>query len=120
MTAYSRGEVVLVDIAFCGAVGRKRRPAVIVSAQPFNDAGTKLVVAAIAGNVSPPFRPGDTLLGDWGAAGLVKPSAVRGVVATVDRGDIIRRLGRLADADLREVQNAIGRVLGFPSQKSAG
>jgi mRNA-degrading endonuclease toxin of MazEF toxin-antitoxin module len=68
MTTYNRRDVVLVDISFSGARGRKRRPAVVISTDAFNSAGIKLVVAAITGNVSPPFRPGDTLLNDWSAA----------------------------------------------------
>ena len=31
MTSYDRGDVILVDIAFSGAVGYKRRPAVVIS-----------------------------------------------------------------------------------------
>jgi len=57
--------VILVDIAFSGTAGYKRRPAVVVSEDAFNAAGIKLVVAAITSNVRPPFRPGDTLLNDW-------------------------------------------------------
>jgi PemK-like, MazF-like toxin of type II toxin-antitoxin system len=73
MTIYRRGDVILVEIAFSGAVGSKRRPAVVISVEAFNRAGIKLIVAAVTGNVSPPFRPGDTLLNDWSAGGLLKP-----------------------------------------------
>ncbi|MBX7236833.1 MAG: type II toxin-antitoxin system PemK/MazF family toxin [Caldilineales bacterium] len=31
MTTYRRGDVILVDIAFSGAEGQKRRPAVVIS-----------------------------------------------------------------------------------------
>src|SRR5437660_12658215 len=98
MTASSRGDVILVEIAFSGSPGSKRRPAVVLSSDLFNAAGLKLIVAAITSNVSPPFRPGDTILSDWNAAGLIKSSAVRGVLATVDKADIVRKLGRMADA----------------------
>ena len=108
-----RGDVILVDIAFSGAVGYKRRPAVVVSEPAFNMAGIKLIVAAITSNVSPPFRLGDTLLSDWRAAGLVKPSAVRGVVATVDNRDVVRKLGSLSASDLESVEQGLARVLGF-------
>ncbi len=57
MTTYNRGDVILVDIAFCGSAGSKRRPAVVISTSAFNNAGIKPSVAAIASNVSPPFRP---------------------------------------------------------------
>ena len=58
MTSYNRGDVILVDIAFSSAVGYKRRPAVVISANHFNRAGIKLVVAAITSNVSPRFPAG--------------------------------------------------------------
>ena len=58
MTTYDRGDVILVDIAFSGAVGHKRRPAVVVSKDIFNSAGIKLIVAAITSNVGPPIQTG--------------------------------------------------------------
>ena len=79
--------MILVKIAFSGAVGYKRRPAVVISRNIFNKAGSKLIVAAMTSNISAPFRPGDTLISDWKAAGLLKPSAVRGVLATIDKAD---------------------------------
>lgn len=113
MTLYSRGEVVLTEIAFSGELGRKRRPAVVLSVDTFNQVGTKLIVAAVTSNVSPPFRPGDVLLTDWQKAGLIKPSAVRGVLATIDKQDIVRSMGELTDDDLAKVESAIANTLGF-------
>jgi mRNA interferase MazF len=113
MTSYKAGDVILVDIAFSGAAGYKRRPAVVISKDRFNTAGIKLIVAAITGNVSPPFRPGDTLLSDWHTAGLLKPSAVRGVLATVDKSDVVRKLGTLAAKDFSGVEQGIADILGF-------
>lgn len=118
-TAYSRGDVILVEIPFSGSVGRKRRPAVVISVSAFNLAGIKLIVAGITGNISPPFRPGDTLLDDWSSAGLVKLSAVRGVIATVDKSDIIRVLGKLSPRDLDQVEQGIASILGFVIPGSA-
>jgi mRNA interferase MazF len=113
MTTYDRGDVIFVEIAFSGAAGRKRRPAVVISSDAFNTAGIKLIVAAITSNVSPPFRPGDTLLNDWNAAGLFKPSAVRGVLATVDKADVVRKFGKLSASDFAIVEQGIANVLGF-------
>jgi mRNA interferase MazF len=113
MTSYNRGDVILVDIAFSGAAGSKRCPAVVISTNHFNAAGIKLIVAAITSNVSPPFRPGDTLLNNWSAAGLLKPSAVRGVLATIDKSDIARKLGALSAPDFAKVEEGIADILGF-------
>lgn len=113
MTTYNCGDVILVDIPFSGVVGYKRRPAVVISVDTFNVASVKLIVAAITGNVSPPLRPGDTLLNDWSAAGLLKPSAVRSVLATVDKTDIVRKLGTLSASDFANVEQGIASILGF-------
>lgn len=113
MTSYKRGDTILVDIAFSGALGYKRRPAVVISADRFNTAGIKLIVAAITSNIAPPFRPGDCVLNDWASAGLLKPSAVRGVLATVDKNDIVRKLGALSTRDFATVEQSIASILGF-------
>ncbi len=113
MTSYHSGDVILVDIAFSGAVGYKRRPALVISRDNFNSAGIKLIVVAITSNVSPPFRLGDLILRDWKAAGLLKPSAVRGVLATVDKSDVVRKLGTLPVSDFAKVEQGIADILGF-------
>lgn len=111
MTTYSQGEVILTEIAFSGEPGRKRRPAVIISCDDYNKSSIKLIVAAITSNISPPFRRGDLLIDDWHEAGLVKPSSVRGVIATVDRQDIVRVMGRLSNADFDRVISAVAHAL---------
>ena len=113
MTDYERGEVILVEIAFSGSPGSKKRPAVVISNSLFNRAGIKLIVAAVTGNICPPFRPGDTLWDDWKAAGLLKPSAVRGILATVDQSDIVRRLGQLSPQDRLKVDQGLASILNF-------
>ena len=113
MTLYKRGAVILVDTAFSGSVGSKRRPAVVLSTNRFNNAGTKLIVAAITSNISPPFRPGDTLLNEWNAAVPVKPSAVRGVLATVDKSDVVKTLGELTGTALAEIEKGAAGIIGF-------
>ena len=112
-SSYRRGDIILVNIAFSGAVGYKRRPAVIISADRFNAAGIKLIVAAITSNIAPPFRPGDCVLKDWASAGLLKPSAVRGVLATVDKSDIVRKLGTLSTPDFTTVEQSLASILDF-------
>lgn len=113
MTSYKRADVILVDIAFSGAVGYKRRPAVVISTEAFNKASIKLIVAAITSNLAPPMRPGDRLLPDWKESGLLKPSAMRGVLATVDQSDVVRKLGVLSRQDLTVIEEGIAEVLGF-------
>jgi mRNA interferase MazF len=113
MTTYKTGDIVIATVAFSGAIGYKRRPSVVISTNHFNEAGVKLVSAAITSNVAPPFRPGDTLLKDWKIAGLVKPSAVRGILTTIDELDVIRKLGSMSADDFRLVMQNIKSILEF-------
>ncbi len=120
MTNYRLGNVILVKIAFSGTEGYKRRPAVIISQNEFNESGVKLIVAAITSNIYPPYRFGDVLLQKWNSAGLLKPSAVRGVFSTVDKSDVVSFLGTLSDDDYKRVKREIANILGFiiPSEPS--
>ncbi|MBI2300429.1 MAG: type II toxin-antitoxin system PemK/MazF family toxin [Armatimonadetes bacterium] len=112
MTVFDRGDVVLVEVKFTGSTGSKRRPAVVVSSRAFNAAGTKVVVLALTGNITPPLRPGDTILVDWEAAGLVKPSAARGTIVTVDVAEVGKHLGSLTVSDLSGIDRGLATVLG--------
>ena len=110
---YPRGEVLFAEIQFSGSIGSKRRPVVVLSTEDFQRAGSKLIVAGITSTVAPPFRPGDVLLNDWSQAGLVKPSAIRGLVAVIDRNQIIRRLGRLSLKDFANVVQGMADIMGL-------
>ena len=113
MTTYSPGEVLLAVIAFSGGLGRKQRPVIVVSKDDFNRAGTKLIVATITGTIAPPFRVGEVLISEWKKSGLVKPSAMRGALVTIDKRDILRSMGQLAESDFANVEAAIAQIFGF-------
>lgn len=111
--SYLRGEVLFAEIQFSGSIGSKRRPVIVLSTEEFQQAGSKLIVAGITSTIAPPFRPGDVLLNDWREAGLVKPSAVRGLVTVIDRNQIVRRLGQLSRSDFALVEQSIAGIMGF-------
>ncbi len=114
---FRRGDIILIEMPFTGTYGSKKRPAVVLSTENFNNAGTKVIVAAITSNLSLPFRPGDTTLGDWRVAGLLKPSAVRGYLGMADKRDVERNLGRMSVADFAQVEQGIIQILGFRSSQ---
>lgn len=120
IAAYPRGEVLFAEIQFSGSIGSKRRPVIVLSTEEFQQAGFKLIVAGITSTIAPPYRPGDVLLNDWQQAGLVKPSAVRGLVTVIDRNQIVRRLGRLSTSDLTLVEQSVAGIMGFQSPKTEG
>jgi mRNA interferase MazF len=52
------------------------------------------------------------LVRDWQGAGLLKPSVIKPVFATLERRLIIKSLGQLQSADLQALKQAIPQVLG--------
>ncbi len=113
VASYQRGDVLFAEINFSGSIGKKSRPVVVLSVPAFHQAGTKLIVAALTSNLSQPFRPGDTLIGGWQAAGLFKPSAMRGLVTTIDQDEVVRLIGRLSPQDLADLEQGVASIMGF-------
>ena len=91
------GDVVLVPFPFTSQTASKKRPAVVVSSPAYNTARPDLVVMAITRQLRPSLGFGDTPVGRWEAAGLLKPSAVKPEFATLEHGLVLRRLGVLAE-----------------------
>ena len=110
---YYRADVILADVVFSGGLGSKPRPVIVVSTEAYNQSGIKLIGAAITSNLSGPPRLGDVVLADWQTAGLAFPSAVRGIVITVDRVDIHRVLGVMSPSDFANVEKALALIMGF-------
>jgi mRNA interferase MazF len=49
---------------------------------------------------------------DWKDAGLLKPSTVKPVIATIQQSLVIRRLGRLKEADQAALKRALAAIVG--------
>jgi mRNA interferase MazF len=110
MTAYSRGDIVLVGFVFADESGKKLRPALVVSSAAYNRSRREVVIAAITSNTRRRLF-GDYLIGDWKNAGLLFPSVVTGVLRTVKQVMIERRLGSMPKPDMEAVDRELQRSL---------
>ena len=108
---YDFGDVVLVPFPFTNQTASKKRPAVIVSNRDYNDAKPDVVVMPITSQIRSSPALGEVWVSRWQEAGLLKPSAVRPVFATLEQVLIIRRLGALANNDRAALKQAIVDVL---------
>ncbi|MBI5482492.1 MAG: type II toxin-antitoxin system PemK/MazF family toxin [Deltaproteobacteria bacterium] len=102
--------MVLVGFVFADESGKKLRPALIVSSAAYHRGRHEVVVAAITSNVDRRLV-GDHLVAEWKAAGLLFPSVVTGILRTVKRDMVERRVGSLQQADQRAVDLALRRSL---------
>ena len=111
-TVYSF-DVVLVPFPFTDQTASKKRPAVIVSADPYHRRCRDVIVVAVTSQI---LRPagilGEVLISDWQGAGLPKASLIKPVLATIEQRLILRKLGTLQDADVRALHAALRQILG--------
>lgn len=110
MTACKRGDVVLVGFTFSDESGKKLRPALVISSPEYQRARHEIVVAAITSNVARRLY-GDHPVVDWKGAGLLFPSVVTGIVRTVTRAMIERRVGAMPKPDLDSVDRQLRKSL---------
>jgi mRNA interferase MazF len=108
---FSFGDVVLVPFPFTSQATSKRRPAVIVSNSDYNRTKPDVVLMAITSQFRPSPALGEVWLQDWQPAGLIKPSAVKPVFATLEQPLVIRRLGALSARDSQTLKNTISQIL---------
>lgn len=95
-----------------GSAPGYRRPVLIVQSDDYNRSGISTVVTvALTTNMSLAQAPGNVVCRAK-ASGLPKTSVINvSQVATVDRGDLAERLGRVPDSLLQQVDDGLRSVL---------
>jgi mRNA interferase MazF len=106
------GDVILVPFPFTSQAASKQRPAVVVSSRAYSRERPDLVMMAITSQLRPTSALGEVWLRQWQGAGLLKPSAVKPVIATLEQGLVIRQLGVLDAADQGALRAAIRQIIG--------
>ncbi len=106
------GAIILVRFPFTNQATSKQRPAVIVSSSAYNLDRPDRILMPVTSQLRPTPAVGEVWLRHWQAAGLIKPSAVKPVIATLELGLIIRRLGALVAEDQEALRVAIGQIIG--------
>ncbi len=102
----------LVPFPFTDQTATKRRPAVVVSSRAYNRAKPDVVVMAVTSQLRASTTGGEVWVGQWRAAGRLKPSAIKPVFATLEQRLVIRQLGSLDAGDRAALRSAIQDVIG--------
>lgn len=106
------GDIVLVRFPFTSQTASKQRPAVVASTRIYNDSRPDLILMAVTSQLHPTATFGEVWLQAWQAAGLLKPSAVKPVIATIEQRMVIRRLGALVTDDRDALRLALRQITG--------
>jgi mRNA interferase MazF len=96
MITYKRGDIVLVPFPFSNQTATKKRPAVVISSSLYNERTNDIVIIAVTSKVEKPAEVGECLIADWQSAGLLKPSAVKPAISTVEQVLVLKKLGSLS------------------------
>jgi mRNA interferase MazF len=106
------GDIVLVSFPFTSQTASKKRPVVVVNNAAYSSTKPDLSVMAITSQLRPSVGLGEVWVAEWQAAGLLKPSAIKPVFATLEQRLVLRQLGRLAAEDRTALRNAIAAIIG--------
>ncbi|MBS0279174.1 MAG: type II toxin-antitoxin system PemK/MazF family toxin [Proteobacteria bacterium] len=104
-------DIVVVPFPYADKLAEKRRPAVVVS-KPVVSEHYKLVWLAMVTSASNPRWDCDIDITKVSSTGLPAPSRIRPVkIATADVSRVIRRIGRLAPADRKALQDMLSYLI---------
>ena len=112
MTPFEFGDIVLVPFPFTDQSTNKKRPAVVISSQAYTTERPDLIIMAVTSQIKPTSTLGEVIIQDWQAAGLLKPSAIKPVITTIEKGLVIKNMGRLNDNDRIALQGSLKGILG--------
>lgn len=115
-TNYKFGDVVLVGFPFTNQQTIKKRPAVIISNTAYQQTRPDVIVLAITSQIRSVLSLGEYLLQDWQQAGLLKPSLLKPLIATLEQTQIIKTMGQLSTADKQGLQQVLKSILNFGAE----
>ncbi len=108
---YNLADVVLVPFPFTNLNTTKQRPAIVISGAAYNQTRLDIILMAITSQIRPPFSIGEIILQDWQHAGLLKPSMIKPLIATLEQNKIIKIMGQLSAADSNALTHVLQTIL---------
>lgn len=106
------GEVVLVPFPFTNQAESKKRPAVVISSPAYHTNRPDLLIMAITSQTHTTQNFATVPVIDWQAAGLLKPSFAKPVIATIEQVLVIRSMGNLSPRDQQSLRQMLAQILG--------
>lgn len=106
------GDILLVPFPFSDQTAVKQRPAIVVSNAAYHRERPDLIVLAVTSQIRAGDKIGEAAVAQWEAAGLLKPSVLKPLLATLERRLVRRKLGRLALEDRNTLRRVLDEILG--------
>ena len=77
------GDVLLVPFPFTDHTAVKQRPAVVVSSEAYHRERPDLIILAVTSQIRADDKIGAAAVAQWQEAGLLKPSVLKPLIATL-------------------------------------
>ncbi len=111
-TTCNFGDVVLVSFPFTNLRTTKKRPAVVISDAAYQQGRPDVILMVITSQIRQPLAFGEYILQDWQQAGLLKPSVLKPLIATLEKRQIVKVMGQLSPTDQQGLHNTLQTILG--------
>jgi mRNA interferase MazF len=110
-TNFEFGDVVLVGFPFTNLQAIKKRPAVVISSKLYQQNRPDVILMAITSQIRQPVAVGEIFLENWQAVGLLKPSVIKPLIATLEQNQVIKVMGKLSEPDQKRLHRTIQTIL---------
>jgi mRNA interferase MazF len=109
---YHFGDVIVVPFPFTDQSTTKKRPAVVVSSDAYHRDRPDLILMAVTSQLRPTPTVGEFAVVRWQEAGLLKPSVIKPLLATIETNLVLRQLGTLHAEDQHGLREVLAAILG--------
>ncbi len=111
MINYERGNIILVPFPFSDQSTTKKRPAVVISSDDYNENSPDIIIMAITSRIEQAFYMGECFIENWQDAGLLRPSSTKPAISTIEKSLILKKLGRLSPRDLIAIDKVLKKLI---------
>jgi mRNA interferase MazF len=108
---YKKFDVIVAKFYFASSKAYKVRPAIIISSDFYheNSRGNLIAIAVssqVENKLSFEFE-----IEEWKEAGLLKPSILKSNIATIEKSEVIKKLGSLHEKDRENLDSLVQKIL---------
>lgn len=84
----------------------------VISSPAYHSERPDLIIMAVTSQIRPGDKMGEAAFHQWEEAGLIKPSVLKPLLATIERALVRRKLGRLVHEDRKTLRRVLDEILG--------
>ena len=111
MTTYNFGDIILVPFPFTDQTSSKKRPAVVISSDIYNNDRPDIILMAVTSQMRRLGNTGEAEVKDWQEAGLLKPSLIKPILTTIEKNLVVKKLGNLSEKDRHALQEVLQTII---------